>query len=275
MSGERGSAKSTIVRAFASMMYGRLPVTLPINATDDRVLGGWQIDALMGGYAEWQPGLLQQAVDGMLYIDEVNLLDDHIINLILDVVSTGVLVVEREGMDTTHREVSFTLVGTMNPEEGALRPQLLDRFGLFVPIQAEQDPAVRRNILLTVLRFEAERYLPNSSWLAEGAQRDATRRKRIERARQEMDAVELTEATITLCADIAAGFSVVGHRGEIVMAQGSRALAALDGRGATGLDDVRRIAPYAIMHRRHDAYDNGIEWSMKDAERLENVLSGS
>ena len=111
LSGQRGTGKSTAVRAFAQMMYGNLPVTLPINATEDRVIGGWQINELMEGKAKWQEGLLQEADGELLYIDEVNLLDDHIVNIILDVTSTGVLVIQREGQSTQNK-VSFTLVGT-------------------------------------------------------------------------------------------------------------------------------------------------------------------
>ena len=133
--GDRGTGKSTGVRAFARMINGELPVTLPINATDDRVVGGWKIDELMLNRRPVpQPGLLEQAGEmGMLYIDEVNLLDDHIVNLILDVASTGHLSVQYESQDAQKR-LSFALVGTMNPEEGLLRPQLLDRFGLIVDV---------------------------------------------------------------------------------------------------------------------------------------------
>ncbi len=130
LSGQRGTAKSTAVRAFSMMIYDRLPVTLPINATEDRVVGGWEINQLMKGEPKWQEGLIQEAAkDKLLYIDEVNLLDDHIVNIILDVSSTGVLVVQRDGQ-RREEAVSFNLVGTMNPEEGGLRPQLLDRFWL-------------------------------------------------------------------------------------------------------------------------------------------------
>jgi magnesium chelatase subunit I len=108
LSGERGTGKSTAVRAFAYMMYGGLPVTLPINATEDRVIGGWEINELMQGKAEWQDGLLVEANKKVLYVDEVNLLDDHIVNIILDVTSTGVLVIQREGK-STQKSVSFTL----------------------------------------------------------------------------------------------------------------------------------------------------------------------
>jgi magnesium chelatase subunit I len=127
ISGQRGTGKSTAVRAFSRMVDNRLPVTLPINATEDRVVGGWKIDALMQSKSEWQIGLLEEARDRLLYVDEVNLLDDHIVNIILDVTSTGVLVVQREGQNKEPVKVPFTLVGTMNPEEGGLRPQLLDR----------------------------------------------------------------------------------------------------------------------------------------------------
>jgi magnesium chelatase subunit I len=108
ISGQRGTGKSTAVRAFARMIYDRLPVTLPINATEDRVVGGWQIDKLMASKTEWQDGLLQAANGQLLYVDEVNLLDDHIVNIILDVTSTGVLVVQRDGNDRQPESVAFT-----------------------------------------------------------------------------------------------------------------------------------------------------------------------
>ena len=274
-SGERGTAKSTIVRSFATMMYGRLPVTLPINATDDRVLGGWQVGSLMQGYAKWQTGLLEQAGHGgMLYIDEANLLDDHIVNLILDVVSTGLLVVERDGMDRSQVDLSFMLVGTMNPEEGALRPQLLDRFGLFVPVESERTPEVRRDILLTVLKFDTERDRDHSDWLDEGRRRDRQRRIAIEQAKEAVRSVELTSETINLCARVAAEFDAVGHRAEVVMAAAASAAAALAGRQATIYEDVAGVAPHAIMHRRRDAaYADGFEWSAKDSELLAQVIA--
>src|SRR5205823_5021063 len=125
----------------------------------------------------------ERADKRMLYIDEVNLLDDHIVNLILDVLSTGVLVVEREGIHEEKDDVSFMLVGTMNPDEGPLRPQLLDRFSLFVPVTAEAELEVRRKILFNVLKFDTEREDPSSDWLRIGRQRDAQRRALLERSR--------------------------------------------------------------------------------------------
>ncbi|WP_308020020.1 AAA family ATPase [Streptomyces sp. SP2-10] len=273
VSGERGTAKSTTVRAFARMVYGRLPVTLPINATDDRILGGWQVDALLRGEPKQMKGLLEEADQGLLYVDEVNLLDDHVVNIILDVVSTGLLVVQREGLDHSGIRVSFSLVGTMNPEEGGLRPQLLDRFGLMVPVGTELDPAVRRDILLTVLRFEEERKDPDSQWLREGSSADEAHLLRLNAARQAARRIVLGVEAAELCARIAIEFDVTGHRGEIVMAQAARAVAALEGRGAVSAADVGFVAPYALMHRRPEAsYDDAMVWAAKDEELLHQIV---
>jgi magnesium chelatase subunit I len=292
ISGERGTAKSTIVRSFANMINEKLPVTLPINATDDRVVGGWDIKSLARGEgAKERPGLLQQADKAsLLYIDEVNLLDDHIINLILDVASTNVLPVEREGIGDTIN-VSFSLVGTMNPEEGALRPQLLDRFGLFVEMKAELDPKVRAKILRNVLLFDRERdkllraaadgRQYRSSWLDEGYAADRQRKAEIVHARDLVDAVFLDDEILKLCAEVAATFGAVGHRAEIVMARAAGAAAAREA-AASGADvvplprHVRRVAPHAVMHRRRAAkYADKIEWTDSDAELLAQLIPDS
>jgi len=278
VSGERGTAKSTIVRSFAKMMYDGLPTTLPINATDDRVMGGWNIEALMEGNPERKAGLLKQANDnGMLYIDEVNLLDDHIVNLILDVVSTGVLVVERDGIDDQGDQeeiVSFMLIGTMNPDEGSLRPQMLDRFGLFVPVRAEDEESVRKDILETVLRFDIERNAGyQSAWLRQGMLEDAQAKREIEAAKRAAPTVRVTDETRQLCARVAARYEVVGHRAEIVMAKAARAVAALGRRGQTAPRDVRRVAEYAIRHRRREViYPDGFAWSAKDQALLDELI---
>lgn len=155
LSGHRGTGKSTAVRAFAEMIYGKLPVTLPINVTEDRVVGGWDINQLMQKKDKWKGGLLLDAKDQLLYVDEINLLDNHIVNILLDVTATGKLVVARDSHSETY-DVPFTLVGTMNPEEGGLRSQLLDRFGLMVTVKTETDRADRLKILRNVLTFERE-----------------------------------------------------------------------------------------------------------------------
>jgi magnesium chelatase subunit I len=278
VSGERGTAKSTIARSFAHMMYGKLPVTLPINATDDRIMGGWEINSLLRGDEdpEWKDGLLKQAGErGMLYIDEVNLLEDHIINLILDVVSTGVLTVERDGVDDTDTDVSFMLVGTMNPDEGPLRPQLLDRFGLLMPIEAERDRAIRRKILLHRLKFDIERAKDSSSWLAEGKEDDGVTKVELEEAKDRAASIDPTEypALLDLCARIAEEFNVVGHRAELVMARAACAAAAIAGLEVPTVAEVAGVAPYAIMHRRNDDSAEGFKWSDPEKKRLAQVIS--
>ncbi|WP_329084996.1 MULTISPECIES: AAA family ATPase [unclassified Streptosporangium] len=276
VSGERGTAKSTTVRSFSLMAYGGLPITLPINATEDRVLGGWSIDALMTGRTEWQAGLLEAAdKQGLLYIDEVNLLDDHLVNIILDVTSTNVLVVHREGLDRPAIAVKFTLVGTMNPEEGWLRPQLLDRFGLLVPVSAETAVEQRHEILRTVLRFEEEITKPASSWLEQGAARDREIRKRLEQARARVGEVRTPDEILGLCSRIAARFEVAGHRGEKVMALAARAQAALNGHRVVTSDDVGAVAEFALAHRLPEAvYGESIKWTTKERDQLNEIISG-
>lgn len=273
ISGERGTAKSTIVRSFAKMIKGRLPVTLPINATDGRVVGDWDVTSLVSSNPTMKPGLLEQANDKMLYIDEVNLLDDHIINLILDVASTNVLVLEREGIDEEIR-VTFSLVGTMNPDEGVLRPQLLDRFGLFMDMKAEQDPEVRAKILRNVLHFDVERDLPYSDWLEKGRRQDAERQRFIQHAKDTVERIEPTDDIVNLCAAVAAKFDVVGHRAEIVMARAACAAAALDRHRTFVLpQDVINVAPHAVMHRRRSAaHTDRFEWTEADEKLLAQVI---
>jgi magnesium chelatase subunit I len=271
ISGERGTAKSTAVRAFALMMHDALPVTLPLNATDDRVLGGWRLDDLMRGEAVEQAGLLEDATrQGTLYIDEVNLLDDHIINIVLDAASTGVLSVQREALDR-QRRVEFGLVGTMNPEEGGLRPQLLDRFGLAVTVTVETDPVRRAEILRVVLQMDEAASTPGSEFLALGRRRDRQRRQRLEAARDRLYEVDV-EPVLAHCADVANAFQVAGHRGDIVTALAARALAALDGSDAVTTAHIARVAPLALQHRRPAAQADPGGWTTEDQAQLSKVL---
>jgi len=268
-SGDRGTAKSVTVRAFAVMVSGSLPVTLPINATDDRVLGGWRLDDLLRGRAVEQRGLLEEAGEkGVLYVDEINLLDDHIVNIILDVSATGILTVQREGVDRA-LEIQFILVGTMNPDEGGLRPQLLDRFGLSVDVRAETDRERRREILQTVLRFDEARARPVSDFVERGRAEDAKRRLRLEAARDRLFDVKVERDIVALCADVAAAFQVSGHRGDLVTALAARALAALEGADAVLASHVRHVAPLALQHRRQLAGQRGpLWWEPEDQQRL-------
>ena len=275
-SGERGTAKSTAVRAFSLMVSGALPVTLPINATDDRVVGGWRIDDLLQGKAVEQPGLLEEAGrNGILYVDEVNLLDDHLVNIILDVSSTGILTVQREGVDRELR-LDFTLVGTMNPEEGSLRPQLLDRFGLMVDVSGEADLTTRAEILQTVLRVDEAHGQPVSHFLEQGRSKDRALRLRLLAARDRLHDVVVGPDAALLCATTAAAFSAAGHRGDIVLALAARALAALQGDSEVGPDHVAGVAQLALQHRRHGGDARGpASWDDADDDVLRQVLEGA
>ena len=261
--GERGTGKSTAVRAFAAMMQKKLPVTLPINATEDRVVGGWKLEQLLSGVREWQEGLLQQADKGFLYIDEVNLLDDHLVNMLLDAASTGVLVIQRDGKDE-QREVHFTLVGTMNPEEGDLRPQLLDRFGLEVEVKRADANAttpaaalqIRRAILDKVLRYEQD----PDALIAEETAAVVAQEKQILEAQHLLHTTELPTHLCDLCVRLAQRYDCQGHRGDYVLALAARAAAALRiartaqnqqaGTHLVNLDDIRAVTPLALQHRR-------------------------
>ena len=276
VSGQRGTAKSTAVRAFARMVYGELPVTLPINATDDRVIGGWRIDALMNSEAAYQRGLLEEAAEkGMLYIDEVNLLDDHIVNLILDVTSTGVLSVQRDMLAEERLQLSFTLVGTMNPEEGGLRPQLLDRFGLMVAVHPENDRRLRRKILDAVLSFDQARAAARpTAWLRRALEADRVRGDELRDARKRLPKVRVPPAIKEDCAKLAEALQLAGHRGEYVTALAARALASLEGERAVRREHVMAVAPMALTHRTPVAVGGHAEWSADHEAALRSVMDG-
>jgi magnesium chelatase subunit I len=276
-SGERGTAKSTTVRAFARMAYGRLPVTLPIGATEDRVLGGWQVEQLLDSRAVWRPGLIEEAgagpEPGLLFIDEVNLLDDHVVDVILDVAATGILTVQRDGHDQKALPVRFSLVGTMNPQEGSVRPQLLDRFGLVVPVESAYSAGERAEILRAVLQFESETATPDSAYLADGYARDLTRRAGLVAARKRVGAVSIPDAVLRLAAGIAERFAVEGHRGELVLVRAARALAAIAGVPSVAPHHLASVAPLALAHRRSGG-DTGtmVPWSAEDDQMLADLL---
>jgi magnesium chelatase subunit I len=277
ISGQRGTGKSTAARAFAHMMSGNLPITLPINATEDRVIGGWKIDELMRSNPEPQPGLLEDANGKLLYIDEVNLLDDHIVNIILDVTSTGVLVIQREGRNEPPKPIQFTLVGTMNPEEGGLRPQLLDRFGLMVSVISETEPLIRGQILQTVLDFDAALFQAQQGkttpWLKEANDQDKNYRDLLIKAKDSFFAVNLSAHRIQQCIAVASAFQAEGHRGDYVMALAARALAALEGATQVTTKHIQTVAPLALHHRRQGGSDQ--TWKSTDESLLESTLKNA
>lgn len=279
--GHRGTGKSTSVRALADMMprleaVGGCPfhctpgataglcdhctgvdpapsvvtidvpvVDLPLGATEDRVAGTIDIEhALLHGRKRFEPGLLARANRGFLYIDEVNLLEDHLVDLLLDVAASGVNVVEREGISIRH-PARIALVGSGNPEEGELRPQLLDRFGLHASIETERAPERRMEIIRRRLRFDDN----PAAFVREWEPETERLRERISEARRAVGAIELPDRLLAAIAAISAELGIDGHRGELVMARASRANAAFEGRSEIALEDLAAVAPMALRHR--------------------------
>jgi len=302
--GHRGTGKSTAVRALAGLlpkisavkgcMYGCDPdnppelcldcaarlkrdgklarelapvpvVDLPLGATEDRVCGTLDIErALTEGVKAFEAGLLARANRGFLYIDEVNLLEDHLVDVLLDAAASGRNVVEREGISVSH-PARFVLVGSGNPEEGELRPQLLDRFGLFTQIVTITDLDQRVEIVERRERFERDAAAFQAKIQAE---QDRIRR-RLVRARRTIRGVNLEPGLLKRVAELCVRLAVDGHRGELTIARAARALAAYEGRASVRVDDVRQVA---VMSLRHRLRRNPLE-SVESGARIEQALA--
>ncbi|GAT80583.1 hypothetical protein STXM2123_1284 [Streptomyces sp. F-3] len=278
--GEKGTAKSTAVRALSALLpkIAVVPgcrfscdpsapdpacpdgphepgpgverparmVELPVGASEDRLVGALDIErALSEGVKAFEPGLLAEAHRGILYVDEVNLLHDHLVDLLLDAAAMGASYVEREGVSVRHA-ARFLLVGTMNPEEGELRPQLLDRFGLTVEVAASRDPEIRAEVVRRRLAHEDDPVAFAARWAGE----EAAVRQRIVAARQLLPRVRLGDGALRQIAATCAAFEVDGMRADIVMARTATALAAWAGRTEVRAEDVRQAALLALPHRR-------------------------
>ncbi len=285
--GDRGTGKSTAIRALAALLPGiqtrpdclyncepdrptaicpvcngaeparpaqhPAPVVdLPLGATEDRVCGALDIErALIAGEKAFEPGLLARAHRGFLYIDEVNLLEDHLVDLLLDVAASGVNVVEREGLSIRHPS-RFVLIGSGNPEEGELRPQLLDRFGLSVDVGSPDTVKDRVEVVRRRDDYERDRDAFVHRW----KRKDGTVRRRIETARAIVAEAELPDAAIELASAICLKLGIDGLRGELTLTRAARARAALAGRAEVTLDDIIASAPMALRHRlRRDPLD--------------------
>jgi len=282
--GERGTAKSTAARALAELLphvkvvsdcrFGchpdtpmnwctecrervergeELPVTvrqtsfinLPVSATEDRVVGTLDIEeAIKKGERRFESGVLAAANRGLLYIDEVNLLDDHVVDILLDSAAMGTNIVEREGISFSH-PARFILVGTMNPEEGDLRPQLLDRFGLSVDIHGLSDARERVEIMERRLAFEADPEAFRVAW----EQSEHELSEQIRRGRELVDKVTYTSRNLVTIASLTSSMHVDGHRADLVILKAARAQAAFDGRVAVNDMDIAIASELALPHR--------------------------
>ncbi|MHB8346039.1 MAG: magnesium chelatase subunit D family protein [Acidiferrobacterales bacterium] len=240
-------------------------ITLPLGATEDRVLGTLDLErALKGAKRVFQPGLLAAAHRGILYIDEVNLLPDHLVDVLLDAAAMGINSVQREGLSIEH-PARFTLIGTMNLEEGDLRPQLLDRFGLMVDVTTPREKHLRSDIVRRRIAFDADAARFIAAW---SEKQDALRRQ-LATARQLLPTVILEDDLLNLISHICCEFDVASLRADIVMHKASRTLAALDGRTRVTSDDVRRAAELALPHRRRR---KPFEQPGLDSERLDKAM---
>ncbi|WP_116115333.1 ATP-binding protein [Austwickia chelonae] len=280
--GEKGTAKSTAVRALAELLPDRVEVAgspyhlslaeytelrgnlgpdlgpdpelasvrvpvveLPVGATEDRVAGTLDLEnALARGQRDLQPGLLAAAHRGILYVDEVNLLDDHVVDLLLDAAAMGVNTVEREGLSVSH-PARFSLVGTMNPEEGELRPQLLDRFGLCVTVAGSADLTERVTIMRRRARYDADPESFVASWASESAGLAA----RITEAMEGIGRVTVDDRLLHRIAQTSLDAGVDGHRADLTMMRAAAALAAWAGRGEVQESDVDTAARFVLPHR--------------------------
>jgi magnesium chelatase subunit D len=268
--GEKGTAKSTAVRGLAAVL-GAVDadaklVELPIGATEDRVVGSLDLQrVLRDGEHAFSPGLLARAHGGVLYVDEVNLLHDHLVDVLLDAAAMGRVHVERDGISHSH-EARFTLIGTMNPEEGELRPQLLDRFGLTVDVMASRDVDVRVEVIRRRMDFESD----PDGFAVRYADDDAELAGRIASARALVGDVVLPDDELRRIAALCAAFDVDGMRADLVVARTAVAHAAWRGAKTVAEEDIRVAAQLALPHRRRrDPFDDpGL-----DPEQLDKALA--
>jgi magnesium chelatase subunit D len=246
--GDKGAGKSTAARGLAEVMEASAPfINLPIGTTEDRLLGGLDIERALKGEPALKSGLLAEAHDGVLYVDEVNLLPDHLADALLDAVASGVHVVEREGFSVT-QPADFVMIGTMNPEEGALRPQLLDRFALAVDVDAPTDADTRAEVLARRLSYDADASLFRAGWTGESE--DASRRLAAAKAR--VTGLTVSPDILRLIAERVIERNIRSLRADLAIVRASRALAALENADAVTSDHVERVLPLALAHRSAD-----------------------
>jgi magnesium chelatase subunit I len=280
--GEKGTAKSTTVRALADLLpeievikgcrFNCSPegpfcsdclekikngnsletekkkmrvVELPLGVTEDRVVGTLDIEhAIKKGEKRFEPGILAEANRNFLYIDEVNLLEDHIVDLLLDSAAMGINTVEREGISFTH-PARFILVGTMNPEEGELRPQLLDRFGLCVQVNSLRDKSLRMEVLKRKAEFDGD----PEGFLRKWEPEQKKLLEKILKAKENLKKVEISDEALSLVVEITSQLNLDGHRADIVMLKSARAYTAFNGKEKITSEEIKKVAPLALRHR--------------------------
>ena len=302
--GEKGTAKSTLVRALANLLAEREEnscefhcepdkidnycpqcsekylkgekiekhkstmkvINLPISATEDRVVGTLDIEyAIKTGEKKFEKGILAQSNRNILYVDEINLLDDHIVDVLLDSAAMGINTIEREGISYSH-PAKFVLVGTMNPEEGDLRPQLLDRFGLVVDVIGERETSKRVEVIKRRLDFEAEPEKFIKKYLAE----EEELKNRIENSKKILENIKCSDEIYELAAKISIALNVDGHRADIAVVKTAITIAAFENREEVIKEDMLRAAVLALPHRmRKTPFEDGI----LDKDQIEKLVN--
>ena len=302
--GEKGTAKSILVRALANLLAEREEnscefhcepdkiddycpqcnekylkgekiekhkstmkvINLPISATEDRVVGTLDIEhAIKTGEKKFEKGLLAQSNRNILYVDEINLLDDHIVDVLLDSAAMGVNTIEREGISYSH-PAKFVLVGSMNPEEGDLRPQLLDRFGLVVDVIGERETSKRVEVIKRRLDFEAEPEKFIKKYLVE----EEELKNRIENSKKRLNNIKCSDEIYELAAKISIALNVDGHRADIAVVKTAITIAAFENREEVIKEDILRAAVLALPHRmRKTPFEDGI----LDEEQIEKLVN--
>lgn len=303
--GEKGTAKSTAVRALAELLpamdfvsdckfhcdplninllcedcsklkvensnltFDRAKmrvVELPVSATEDRVVGTIDIEhAIKHGEKKFEPGILAQANRNILYVDEINLLDDHVVDVLLDAAAMGINTVEREGVSYSH-PARFILVGTMNPEEGDIRPQLLDRFGLSVVVTGEHDPKKRVEVIKRRLKYEKD----TTSFVSEYEKEQLALADKITSARKLLPLVSIDDELLATVAKLVVELGVDGHRADITVIKAALTIAAFNCRKETTLEDIKEAAKLVLPHRmRRRPFEEGkLDW-----DKVESILS--
>ncbi len=304
--GEKGTAKSTAARGLAGLLpaeranqgcaYGcpthmpaawcdecrrRCPTessprhppfeSLPLGVTEDQLLGSMDLEhALRHGERRFSPGILARVNRGVLYVDEVNLLEDHLVDVLLDVAAFGVNVVAREGVSVSHPS-QFMLVGTMNPEEGELRPQLLDRFGLCVDVESLDDPRARSHVVQRRLAFEADPAAFRAQWM----EADQALAERVVAARALLPQIVPDESLCLAAATLSIRLGVHGHRADLLLVKGAVTMAAVEGRSVVEPGDLEAVAPMALRHRLRRAPFDEVSLTAEDISRLAREVASA
>lgn len=266
--GDKGTAKSTLVRGLKNISLGKALIEIPLNITEDCLFGGLDIEkTVLTGEKIFQPGILAKANKNILYVDEINLLSDYITKGLLEVSTSHVNRIEREGISCCH-ESSFILIGSMNPEEGPLRPQILERFGLYVEVKTEQDMRVRSEVVRRYLAFERadnkmiEKYFLQDYQLVE----------KIKKAQLALERVEVTDNAMQMAVVIAKEAHCEGHRAEWILIETAKAIAASDERRAINISDIKTAAKFVLPHRSREISEEQHNTNQRESNDSEQNL---